>query len=203
MRIVTVSREFGSMGRELGRRIAEELGLAYYDREIITEIARETELDEGFVARVIEKGVKLHPAHYGVTFSVPLVNKKIIDVMVAQRDIIEKLASKGECVIVGRSADAILSDKRPFNAFVYADMETRIKRCREREGANGLTDKEIKRRIQEIDKGRAESRAMFSSLKWGERASYDLMINTTDVEIERIVPAVAAYIDAWFKCRGV
>lgn len=201
MKIVTVSREFGSGGREFGKRLADELGFNYFDKEIITGIAKDTSLDEKFVAHALEKGVNLYPLHYGVTFSIPVVNREVIDVMVAQQKIIKELASNGDCVIVGRSADVILADEKPYNIFVYADMDAKIARCRLRDGAEGLTDKEIKKRITEIDKGRIDSRAMFTSARWGDKSCYNLMVNTTGVAIKFLVKPVAELANIYFMNR--
>ena len=198
MRIITLSREFGSGGREVGKRLADELGFNYYDREIITGIAKDTALDEKFVAHALEKGVNLYPLHYGVTFTIPAVNREVIDVMVAQQKIIKELASKGDCVIVGRSADVILADEKPYNIFVNADMEAKIARCKLRDGAEGLTDKEIKRRITEIDKGRMDSRAMFTSARWGDKLCYNVMLNTTNADIKALIKPLSELALSYF-----
>ena len=133
MRIITISREFGSGGRELGKRLAEQLGFNYFDREIITEIAKKTAYDEHYVSLILEKGISSYPIHIGQTFlGVSGINHTPIEVLVAQQKIIKELAEKGDCVIIGRSADAILKQYNPLNIFVYADMEYKLKRCKDK-----------------------------------------------------------------------
>ena len=196
MRIITLSREFGSGGREVGKRLADELGFNYYDREIITGIAKDTALDEKFVAHALEKGVNLYPLHYGVTFTIPAVNREVIDVMVAQQKIIKELASKGDCVIVGRSADVILADEKPYNIFVYADMETKLKRCRERqkEEEASLSDKEFIKRIQKVEKNRSRFYEFYTGQEWGCRKNYDFLVNTSHLDIKMLAKNLATLI---------
>lgn len=154
-KIITISREFGSGGRELGRRLSEQLNIAYYDQEIISEISKRTELAEWYVEQIIEqKQAVTFPIHIGRSFH-PLRNP-VFDlqqtVFLEQHRIIKELAEKSECVIVGRCADYILKDYQPFRIFVYADMESKIIRCRQKTPSDEhLTDKELKRQIVFID----------------------------------------------------
>ena len=143
-KIITIGREFGSGGRELGRRLARELGFDYYDKEILTEIAKHTSLSEEYVQQVVENQPRqLFPITVGRSFlyvdTQPL--QQASTVFHAQQEIIREMAERSDCVIVGRCADYILRDKKPFRIFVYADMQSRIDRCRSRaaEGEN-MTD---------------------------------------------------------------
>lgn len=131
MKIITISREFGSGGRELGKRLADMLNVAYYDTEVITEIAKQTNLDENYVSTISEKGVPSFNFHFGHTFGAT-INQTAMDVVVAQHKVVKELAKKGDCIIVGRCADKILQDLKPLRIFVYADMQSKIKRCREK-----------------------------------------------------------------------
>ena len=129
MKIITISREFGSGGRELGKRLAEELGIHCYDHEIIELIAKEHGFDERYVANISEKCIEAaYPTTIGHRFAMPPV--QIMDqgfqVAAAQQQIIENFAKQGDCVIVGRCADVILKDYHPLNLFVYADAESKI-----------------------------------------------------------------------------
>ena len=142
MRIITVGREFGSGGRELGRRLADYLHIAYYDKEIITEIAKRTKLSEEYVHNVVEHHpYPLLPITIGRSFN-PMGNPmfQITQAVYAeQTKILKEMGEQSDCVIVGRCADYILRDDKPFRIFVYADMESRIKRCQSRapEGEKG------------------------------------------------------------------
>ena len=192
-KIITVGREFGSGGRELARRLAENLGIEYYDRQIITDIAEHTDLSEEYVRKIIDKTPHhLYPITVGRTISYvdDYMFEKVQSVYQAQSEIIRNLAEKTDCVFVGRCADYILKDYKPFRVFVYADLQSRINRCLNRKG-NTLTEKEIKKMIKQIDKNRASYYSYYTCEKWGDKLNYDLCINTTDLVIKDIVPMVA------------
>lgn len=201
MKIITISREFGSGGRELGKRLADSLGIAYYDTEIITEIAKQTNLDENYVSTISEKGVPSFNFHFGHTFGAT-INQTAMDVVIAQHKVIKELAQKGDCVIVGRCADKILQDYKPLKIFVYADVESKIKRCREKNPAdNGLDDKQLAKKIKSIDNSRKKMYEFISGCEWGEMKQYDLCINTTGVSIKEVTTCVYEYANVWFKCK--
>lgn len=192
--IITIGREFGSGGRELGRRLAEELHIEYYDREILAEIAKHTSLAEEYIQNVVERQPhNLLPITIGRSFTYveDYAFKQAQAVYQAQSRIIREMAEKSDCVIIGRCADYILQDKKPFRIFVYADLESRIRRCMERraEGEN-QTEKEMKKQILAVDKNRARYYEFYTGLKWGDKINYDLCINTTDTVIKEIVPAI-------------
>lgn len=130
-KIITINREFGSGGRELGRRLSDQLNIAYYDQEIIAEIARRTKLAEQYVAQIIEQKTMISfPIHIGRSFY-PLVNSVFEQkqaIVSEQHRIIKEIAEKSDCVIVGRCAEHILQDFNPF----HADVESKMKRCREK-----------------------------------------------------------------------
>lgn len=200
MSIITVSREFGSGGREVGKRLADAFGYAYYDREIVAAIAAKTQMSEGYVANALEGGLFRNiPVHFGRTFSyTSAMMGSTTNLFVEQHKILKELAAKGDCVIVGRAADAILKEHRPFNLFVYADMEAKLRRCRERATEEeSFTDKEMARRIKKIDTERARYHELFSDTPWGKKESYHLCVNTTDVSIKALVPALAEYVRIW------
>ena len=202
MSIITISREFGSGGREVGKRLADELGYAYYDREIVSAIAQKTKMDEGYVASALEGGLfRSVPIHFGRTFSYSTaLMTNTTSLYVEQHRIIKELAAKGDCIIVGRAADAILEEQKPFNLFVYADMEAKVNRCRERapEG-EALGERELIRHIKKVDAERAKYHEMFSDTRWGKKESYHLCVNTTGVEIKKLVPAIAQYARMWLE----
>lgn len=193
--IITVGREFGSGGREFGRRLAEELNIEYYDKEIVTEISKHTSLSEEYVHMVMQSQPhQLYPITVGHTISYadsyPM--QQIQSVYKAQSEIIRSLAEKSDCVLVGRCADYILRDYNPKKVFIYADMQSRINRCCERKSlGEDYTEKEIKKHIQKIDKNRAKYYEFYTGQKWGERINYDICINTTNVDIKEIVPIYA------------
>ena len=203
MRIITISREFGSGGRELGKRLSDYLGFQYYDREIITAIAQESDMDSAYVESALEKPVWQIPAPtFRQSFATPGLFQGVqLDLLTMQRKVLEEIARKGEdCVIVGRNADVILSQHQPLSIFVCADMEAKLRRCQERAAADEqLTEKQMIKKIQEIDKNRAKVREMITGSKWGDRCAYDLIVNTSGWKIKELTPAVADYAIRWFN----
>ena len=202
MRIITVSREFGSGGREVGKRLAEALGVAYYDREIITAVAEKSALDETYVENALEKGL-LH--NFSFTFShtfahTSMLNDSVCELFAEQNRVLRQLAQNGDCVIVGRSADAVLEEWRPLKLFVYADLPSKIARCRERAAAGeNLRDKDIEKRIRQVDKSRANYHSIVSDTGWGRRESYHLCLNTTGLEIKSVIPMLTEFSRLWFQ----
>ncbi len=202
MNIITISREFGSGGRELGKRMADVLGWDYYDREIIETVANEKGLDADYVQAVLERHEWWTvPITFHQSFTASSAPNT--DLLVKEKEVIERIAASGRsCVIVGRNADYFLRDYKPFRIFVCADLDSKIRRCRERAKDPGaITDKEIQRQIKRIDRNRAAVREMMSGDRWGCRSCYHLMVNTTDWEIKPLAAATAAYAQRFFEHR--
>lgn len=199
-KIITISREFGSGGREVGKRLADELGFRYYDREIIDEIAKETGMSKEYIQNISEKGIYPYPFQFAKSFtSYSGVQSNQTEILVAQTKVIKEIAEKGNCIIVGRGANAILKDYNTMNIFVYADMESKINRCREKAKEDEkITDKEMEKKIIAIDKARKNYHNIISDFEWGDKRNYHLCINTTNVEIKAIIPSLAKYIEDWF-----
>lgn len=204
MNIITISREFGSGGRELGKRLAEALGYAYYDREILTILAEQTDMNEEYLEHALEENslANLFPITIGQTFSI-LPNyfaDQSTALLTEQTNLIKSLAAKSNCVIVGRNADVILRDQNPLRIFVHADMDARIARCRRRETDNEpMTDKAYEKKIKQIDKNRSKTHSILSPYQWGDCRGYELCINTSDITIEDVIPALSAYAQKWFE----
>lgn len=202
-RVITVSREFGSGGREIGKRLAESLGVAYYDREIITAVARRSGLAEEYIASISERGVN---AYYPITFGHTFAHSSAmldpqVEVMAEQNKLLKSLAQKGDCVIVGRCADVVLRGEKPFNLFVYADLESKLARCRARqsEEEKKLTDAELKRRMAKVDKDRARYRALLTDRRWGDMQGYHLCVNTSGWDMHKLVDVLSPVVAAYFS----
>lgn len=202
MKIITISREFGSGGRELGKRLADTLSFDYYDKEIIAAVAKGKGIDESYAKILMESPVKRNiPLHFGRSFrSTAGLEMTQTNLLLEQKRVIEAIAASGkDCIIVGRNADVLLKEYEPFNLFICAQMQAKIKRCMERAGENErLSIKEIERKIHSIDKTRRQTREIITGSRWGENTSYHLTINTTDWNIKELVPAVANFIELWF-----
>ena len=109
-----------------------------------------------------------------------------------QHNIIKELAERSDCVIVGRCADYILKEKDPFRIFVYADMESKIRRCREKGPEDEhLSDKELRQKISGIDKKRAKYYELYTGRTWGDKLNYDLCVNTTQGRIKEMAAVIA------------
>ncbi len=205
-RIITVSREFGSGGRELGKRLAEALNIPCYDHEIISIIAKENGFDEQYVANVSERSIEAaYPLTIGQRFAVPSYDymEQPIRIMAAQRKIIENFARQGDCVIVGRSADSILEEEfHPLNLFVYADMNSKVLRCTQRaKEGESLKRSDMEKQIRRIDKERIRYHEMYSDGRWGDKENYHLCVNTSGHEIKELIPGIAEFARCWFKAR--
>lgn len=206
MKIITISREFGSGGRELGKRLSDILAFDYYDKEIIGAVAANKGLDENYAETILEHPTwQTAPLHFRRSFTGinVLQSKQMIqtELLLEQKRVIEAIAEVGrDCVIVGRNADVLLKAYHPFCMFVCAGMDAKILRCMERSQSDEhLTKREIERKIRIIDKSRQQTRDVISGSRWGERSAHHLIINTTGWNIKELAPAVADFAAHWFE----
>ncbi len=205
MRIVTISREFGSGGRELGKRIAEYLGYDYYDREIINSIAENCGVNADYAKYMLNHSF---PPTVSLTmrqsFHMPeMIQSSQLQLLREQTDVIKNIAKKGrDCVIIGRNADILLAEYKPFNIFVCADVNTKLLRCAER-AANGenITAKEMFTKMKQIDKARRKAREMIADTPWGDRKAYNLIVNSSGWDFKKLTPCVSAVITQWFDAQ--
>ena len=199
-KIITISREFGSGGKEIAKRLADELGYAYYDSEIIKLLAKETNMSEEYIENISERGVYPYAFQFAKSFAMySAMQNNQTEILVKQAKILKQIAQKGNSIIVGRGADTILKDYNPMKIFVYADLESKINRCKQKAKEDeNLTDKELEKKIKNIDKNRKELNNLISNTEWGKKENYNLCINTSNIEIKSIVPSVAMYIENWF-----
>ena len=135
MRIITISREFGSGGRELGKRLADHLGFDYYDSEIISKLSDKSGMDKAYIENALNNhGWEDIPITFRSTLgSAGYIQASKVNLLVQQKQVIEEIAALGkDCVIVGRNADVLLGQYEPFSIFVCAGQEAKIRRCVER-----------------------------------------------------------------------
>lgn len=198
MKIITISREYGSGGRIIGQEMAKLLKYEFYDRSIILDIAKDLNLSEKEVYDLTEE-------NKATFLQLPFENytgmdRHSVDVLRAQRQVLLQIAEQGkDCIIIGRSADAILRDDDPLKIFVYADTDTRIKNIRNVEPKYaGKTDKQIYRDMKRIDSVRASYYELVSGDKWGRKENYDLCINTSGKDPAELAASIAEYAKAWF-----
>ncbi|MBP3320871.1 MAG: cytidylate kinase-like family protein, partial [Clostridia bacterium] len=156
-------------------------------------------LAEDYVSSIVEKKpIVYYPITIGRTFlaHTPAPVDFNTQIYAEQHNIIKELASKSDCVIIGRCADYILRELEPFKMFVYADMPSRVARCRTKapKDEKPLTDKQLARHISGVDAERADYYKFFTGQKWLDAEHYDLMINTSHMVIKDFVPALAMLI---------
>ena len=206
MRIITISRQFGSGGRELGKRLAEHLGWDYYDREIIDRLAAEQGLEPDYVKKMLAN----HGWHnvqltYRNSFSHVLSDPGAsTQLRLREREILREIAELGsDCVIIGRDADVILEDEHPFRVFVCAEIEARLRRCMQHEHSRPeseqLSEKQVLRNIRRIDRNRQRTRQILTDKSPGDSSGFDLTVNTTNWEIKKLTGALADFALRWFE----
>lgn len=182
--IITVGRQFGTGGHEIGQKLAEKLGIKCYDKELIKRAAKES----GFCHEILEVNDE-RPTNsflYNLvmdTYSFGITNTSYVDmplshkVFLAQFETIKNIANEGPCVIVGRCADYALADyKNVLNLFIYGDITKRIERVMEK---YSVSEKDARDMIIKKDKQRASYYNYYSTRKWGKAETYDLCIDST------------------------
>ena len=206
MRIITVSRQFGSGGRELGKRLADHLGWDYYDREIIQALAEDQGLNPDYVHMVLSThGWHHYQLTYRNSFRQPMTGiSRKTELLVRQREILLEIAETGnDCVIVGRDADVILQEHQPLRIHVVADMQARLARClryeEKRPEADRLTEKEILRNIRRIDRNRRHTREVLTGRSAGDASTFDLTVNAAGWDLKKLTEAVAEFSGRWFE----
>lgn len=203
--IITVGRQYGSGGREIGTMLANKLGITYYDDMLLKEAAKESGLCEDLLRSFDERpksflySIAMDPYSFSMSHVTP---KGSIEqqVYLATYDTIKKLADKGPCVLIGRCADYALKDRDDvINVFIRAPLENRIKRVAAR---NDISEAEAKERIKKTDKSRASYYNYYSSKEWGDAKSYHLCIDSTLLGIEGTVDFLADLVMEWKKKQG-
>lgn len=181
-RVITISREFGSGGRTIGKKVAEALGIPCYDSELIQKIASESGFNEDYVKDVGEYGSGGFLSLFS-NRSFGLNNEDYV--WEIQCRIITELAEKEPCVIVGRCADYILRDKADcLKVFIHADMAFRAERIVKVYGERAASPEQ---RLKDKDKRRAAYHRFYTNMKWGHAQNYDITLNSGTLGIDRCV----------------
>ena len=182
-RIITISREFGSGGRFIGEEVAKKLGIAYYDKNIISQIAEKS----GLSPEYIQENAELSPKKglFAYAFSGRDITGKSVEDMVyeAQRNIILELAEKEPCVIIGRNADYILKDRDDvLNVFIHGKKKEKIKRIT---GLYNVKEKEAVKMMADTDKRRRTNYNFYTDQNWGKASNYTLCLNSSQLGYDR------------------
>lgn len=199
--IITIGREFGSGGHQIGVELAKELGIPCYDKELLERAAKDSGLCQDIMEAHDEKPTgsflfslvmdTYSTSRYPSTLYADMpLNQKVF---LAQFEAIKNVAEKGPCVIIGRCADyALENDKRLLSVFLYADMEYKIRRTAV---LYDITDAKAKDKIVRLDKSRASYYNYYTNKKWGSRESYDLMLDTGVLGIKGTVEVIKKAIE--------
>ncbi len=194
--IITISRQFGSGGRTVGRLVAEKLGIPFYDKEIVEHVA----LESGFAPKFVEEHGELSPGKSLLSYAfapqgVPGVMNGLSTadfLWHIQCCAILQLADKGPCVIVGRNADYILKDRNDvFHAYIHADMDFRADRIVR---LYGESEKSPNARLQEKDKRRSVNYQHYTGKIWGASENYDICLNTSTVGVEQAADIIVSLV---------
>ncbi len=194
--IITISRQFGSGGRTVGRMVAEQLGIPFYDKELVEQIS----LESGFAPKFVEEHGEHAPGKTMLSYAfAPQGVPGVMNGMSTadflwhiQCSTIIQLAEAGPCVIVGRNADYILKDRTDaLHVYIHADMEQRADRIVR---LYGESEKSPQTRLQEKDKRRAVNYQHYTGRTWGAAENYDICLNTGKIGIEAAVNAIVELV---------
>lgn len=203
--ILTIGRQFGSGGREIGQRLAKELGIGYYDKELISVAAKESGLCEDVFERADER------ASNGLSYAFTMGYSSFLGGMFApyndilsndglfkiQSDAIRTLAERESCVLVGRCADYILRDDPAcLSFFIHSSVESRIQKIVERQG---VTVEEARSLMEKTDKSRAAYYNYYTNKTWGMSSTYDLSIDASVLGIDGTVDFMKTFVERKFK----
>ena len=176
-RIITISREFGSGGRFIGEEVAKKLGIAYYDKEMIGQIAEQAGLSSEYVRENAELSPK--KGWFAYAFSGRDITGKSVEDMVyeAQRKVIMEIAEKENCVIIGRNADFILKDRKDvLNVFIHGSIPEKVRRiC----SLYNVTEVDAIKMINDIDKRRRTNYNFYTEQKWGMAENHTMSLNSS------------------------
>ncbi|MDY3031113.1 MAG: cytidylate kinase-like family protein [Clostridia bacterium] len=201
-RVITIGRQFGSGGKDVGKKISDALGIPFYNKELVERAAKKSNISQEAVKEIDERATNsllysIVTGSFGMKgLNMPLfyempVNDKFF---IAQSEVIKEIANEGDCVIVGRCADYVLSNEENadvLSVFIYASLDYRTLRV-----ANdlNLTLNKAKDHIQKIDKQRRTYYDYYTSREWGKMSNYDLCINTEKIGIDSAAKMIIDYL---------
>ena len=198
--IITIGREYGSAGHSIGKILADDLGIPYYDKELLERAAKDSGLCQELFENHDEKPTNsflyslvmdtYSMGYSGNTYTDMPINHKVF---LAQFDAIKKIADEGPCILVGRCADyALESYKNVVSVFIHADMQARIRRIAR---IYNLTDAKAKDMIVKTDKKRASYYNYYTNKKWSDAKSYELCLTSSELGVEGTAKAIIDYVN--------
>lgn len=194
-RIITIGREFGSGGHEIGMRLASRLGIPFYDKEIITMAAEQGGIDEALIRQNEERMPRTLVGRMG--FASLSYNPTFSDtIFLHQSAAVKKLAKDGPCVIVGRCADFVLREENPVNVFIAASLPYKMRRKRSMAPEKAdYTDEQFMKYISDTDERRRKYYEHYTRQKWGHIENYHLCVHSDLVDVEGAVNTIVAYLE--------
>lgn len=208
--VITIGRQFGSGGRELGKKLAERFGIEYYDKKLLWEAAGRAGMSREVFEQNDERVPRLIGSSMGFSMGygqLPWYNGAALmtdSIYNSLADVMEHLADTRPCIIVGRSADYVLRhhNAAKVSVFVHAPMEERVRRILSR--SKDITDENAARALaMKTDKGRAAYYNFYTDKKWGDSTSYDITFDSSALSMDSIVDILALYIRKRFGIEPV
>ena len=193
--VITISREYGSGGRQIGEQLAKELGFAFYDKDLLTIIAEKTGIKEDVLQKADEEAANpLFAPYYLPHLDPSSLNDRLFKM---QAELIKEKAATENCIIVGRCGNYILEDmENAIHVFIYADEEAKIVRTMER---HQLNREEATKRMKKIDKQRRTYYQYYTEWRWARTEGFDIMLNSSALGVEATVAAIKAIVEAKMK----
>ncbi len=201
--VITICREYGSGGKYIGERLAQELNMKLYDKEILSRVSEESGIDLNILEQVDEKQEQsfwytFATSLYETADSIDPMNQKLPSnekLFIEQARVIENLADKEDCIIIGRCSNIILKNKpNVFNIFIYSsNLEFKIQR--KIKYSNIKDRNEVEKLINKTDLEREKYYNYFTGKKWGDREDYDIMIDTSKIGIDNTVELIKTYLN--------
>jgi len=198
--VITIGREFGSGGKYIGERLAEELNLKLYDKELLSKVAEESGMDLETLEEIDEK----QEQSFWYSFATSLYSQESLEtlgeipsnekIFIEQSKIIEELAEKDDCIIIGRCSNIILKNKpNVLNIFVYSsELDFKVQRKMKYGDFENVL--EVIKTIERVDRERQTYYNYFTKSDWGDRNNYDLMIDTSKIGVENSVKLIKEYL---------
>lgn len=182
-RIITISREFGSGGRFIGEKVAKELGIAYYDKDIISQIAEKSGLSPEYIREKAELSTKKGLFAYAFTGR-DITGKSVEDIVYeTQSKVIMEIAQKEDCVIIGRNADFILKDRDDvLNVFIHGNMPEKTKRICQ---LYNVSEQDAVKMMTDTDKRRMTNYNFYTDQRWGKASDYTLCLNSSQLGYDK------------------
>lgn len=199
--VITIGREFGSGGKYIGERLAEELNFKLYDKELLNKVSDESGMDLEVLKQMDEK----QEQSFWYTFATSLYSQDSLEtqteipsnekIFIEQAKIIEDLAQKEDCIIIGRCSNVILKNKpNVLNVFLYAsDLDFKVKR--KMQYGDFESELEVIKAIERVDKERETYYNYFTKSDWGDSRSYDLLLDTSKIGVENTVQLIKEYLN--------